>query len=117
MWPIILIITFILLSGIGDALGFIHSGKVWQGNQFMWREAIKSGLGFQLGVIAFWFALRHLQTVGVVAPETQTVLWFGATIIGVALMSGRFVNWHTLDQIVAIAVLAGIGWLMFRTSG
>lgn len=116
MWSIALIITFILISGIGDALGFVHSGKVWQGNQFVWQEALKATLGFQLGVIAFWMALRYLQVVGVVAPETQTMLWFGATIIGVALMSGKFANWHMIDQLVAMGVLTGIGWLLFRTS-
>ena len=117
MWPVIFVITFTLLSGLGDALGFIHAGRVWQAGQFVWREAVKSALGFQFGVFAFWIALRYLQAFGVVSTETQTLLWFGATIVGVAVLSGRFVGWHAIDQAVAIAVLAGIGWLLFRTGG
>lgn len=114
---IALIVLFILLSGIGDAVGFVHSGRVWRQGQFVWQEALKAALGFQLGAFAFWMALRYLHQLGVLAAETQTVLWFGATIVGVALMSGRFAGWHIADQLVAVGVLLGIGWLLFRTAG
>lgn len=115
MWTLTLIVIFLVLSGIGDALGFVHAGKVWHDGRVVWAEAAKSALGFQLGAVCFWMALRHLQAVGIVAPETTTLLWFGATIIGVALLSGRFLGWHLAEQVVAVAVLLGIGWLMART--
>ncbi len=115
MWTLTLIVIFLVLSGIGDALGFVHAGKIWHDGRVVWAEAAKSALGFQLGAVCFWMALRHLQAVGVVAPETTTLLWFGATIIGVALLSGRFLGWHLAEQAVAVAVLLGIGWLMART--
>jgi len=38
-------------------------------------------------------------------------------MIGVATISGRVFSWPLLDQGVAVAVLVGIGWLIFRTSG
>lgn len=115
MWPIILIITFTLLSGFGDAQGFIHASKVWQAGQFVWAEAAKSALSFQFGVFMFWLAIRYLKQFGVVLPEVQTLLWFGVTIVGVALLSGKVAQWQRIDQFVGIGVLAGIGWLLFHT--
>jgi hypothetical protein len=44
------------------------------------------------------------------------MVWFGATIVGVAALSGQLLRWHPADQFVALAVMAGIGWLLFRTA-
>jgi hypothetical protein len=33
----------------------------------------------------------------------------------VALISGRLAAWRRLDQLVAVVVLLGIGWLLLRT--
>jgi divalent metal cation (Fe/Co/Zn/Cd) transporter len=44
----------------------------------------------------------------------QTLFWFSATIVGVALLSGRILEWPRVDQLVAAGVLAGIGWLVYR---
>jgi len=117
MWSVLLIIGFTLLSGLGDAQGFIHAGKVWQGDRIVWSEAFKSALGFQFGVFMFWLALRYLKGFGIVSAEVQTLLWFGVTIVGVAALSGKFVRWHTIDQAISVTVLVGIGWLLFRTGG
>jgi hypothetical protein len=65
----------------------------------------------------YWVAIRSYQQLGVLFAETQVLFWFAVTIVGVAIFSGKFARWHTIDQIVAVAVLAGIGWLLFRTGG
>jgi hypothetical protein len=116
MGTLVCIVLFTLLSGVGDAQGFLYAGKVWNDGQFQWLEALKSAAGFQFGVLMYWFALRHLQASGVVAVEVQTLFWFGATIIGVALLGGQFLRWPISDQLAALGVLSGIGWLMFRTA-
>jgi hypothetical protein len=116
MTSLLLVIVWTLLCGIGDALGFIHAGRVWQQGRFVGAEALKSALGFQFGVVMYWLALRELMAYGIVATETQTLVWFGATIIGVAALSGELLRWHPADQAVAIVVLLGIGWLLFRTA-
>jgi len=116
MESILLIALFTLLSGWGDAHGFVHAGKVWSSGSFDGVEALKSAAGFQFGVFMYWFAARHLAAHGVVAPEVQTLFWFAATIIGIAAMSGHFVRWPFADQATAVAVLLGIGWLMVRTA-
>jgi hypothetical protein len=36
------------------------------------------------------------------------------TIVGVAIVSGRFLAWRVGDQALAVAVLAGLGWLLVR---
>lgn len=112
MW----VVVFTLLCGLGDALGFVHAARVWQDGRFAWVEAAKSALGFQLGVAMYWLALRELTRWGVASAEAQTMVWFGATIIGVAVLSGQLLRWHPADQAVAALVLAGIGWLLFRTA-
>ena len=116
MESILLIALFTLLSGLGDAQGFVHAGKVWSGGSFDGIEALKSAAGFQFGVFMYWFAARHLASQGVVAPEVQTLFWFAATIIGIAAMSGHFLRWPLADQALAVALLLGIGWLMVRTA-
>jgi hypothetical protein len=112
--PLIAVLT--VLCGLGDAQGFIHAGKVWQGSQFDWSHALKSAAGFQFGVVTYWFVLRLLADHGIVAVEVQTLFWFVATIVGVALLSRQALQWPLIDQAVASCVLVGVGWLMYRTS-
>lgn len=108
------IVMFTVLSGLGDAEGFIHASKVWQDGRFVWAEALKCIAGFQFGMLMYWLALWKLSSHGVVAVEIQTLFWFSATIIGVALLSGRMLRWPAIDKAVAVAVLTGIGWLLCR---
>jgi hypothetical protein len=109
-----LIVMFTALSGLGDAEGFIHASRVWQNGRFVWIEAFKCIVGFQFGMFMYWLALWKLTEYGVVAAEVQTLFWFSATIVGVALLSGRILEWPRVDQLVAVGVLAGIGWLVYR---
>ena len=108
------IVMFTVLSGLGDAEGFIHASKVWQDGRFVWSEALKCFAGFQFGMLMYWLALWKLSSHGVVAVEVQTLFWFAATIIGVALLSGRILRWPAIDKAVAVTVLTGIGWLLCR---
>jgi hypothetical protein len=113
----LILLVATLVCGAADALGFVHASRVWQAGRFVWREALMSAGGFQVGVVMYWIALRTLGAWGVLATEAQTLVWFAATIIGVAMLSGQFMRWQVLDQAVAVAVLAGTGWLLARTGG
>jgi hypothetical protein len=115
MWPILLVIFFTLISGFGDAHGFLHSSRIWQDGRFVWPEAIRAMAGFLFGILMFWFSLRWLAQLGVASAEVQSLLWFSVTIVGVALLSGQFFRWERIDQVVAAVVLAGMGWLLIRT--
>ena len=116
MRSVILIAVFTTLAGLGDAKGFIHASRVWQDGSFMWMEAGKCTAAFTFGMAMYWLALGKLAGHGVVAVEIQTLFWFVATIVGVALLSGRIASWPLVDQAVALCILTGIGWLLYRGS-
>ena len=111
---VLLIVVFTLLSGIGDAAGFVCASRIWSEGRFTWVEALKCLAGFQFGMLMYWLALWKLSEHGIVSAEIQTLGWFVVTIIGVALLSGRIFSWAPLDQAVAGAVLMGVFWLMYR---
>jgi hypothetical protein len=104
----------LVVSGIGDAQGFVYSGQVWDGGHIVPAAAGKSPLGFALGTLAYWLAIRYLREVGAVSTALQTMIWFGVRIAGVALVSGDFFRWSALNQALAASVLAGITWLLVQ---
>jgi hypothetical protein len=114
---IFLIIMLTLFSGLADSLGFIHSAKIWQEGRVVWAEVGKAALGFGVGISIYWYMLKYMTELGVVAPELQSLFWFGLTLIGTAIASGAFREWARTEQMVAVAVLLGIGWLILRTGG
>src|SRR5260370_13168878 len=99
---VILLITLTLISGLADAQGFVHASNVWIHGKLIWPEVMKSALGFGLGILAYWICIRFLQDFSIISPEIQTVGWFTATIIGVAIFSGKFFHWQIVDQLVGI---------------
>jgi len=109
-----LILAMTLVSGIADAQGFIHADRIWQGGKARWDEVGKSALGFIIGIAVYWRSLKHMKHLGILSPETQTIVWFSVTIAGVALVSGKAFRWPLVDQAVALVVLSGVGWLMVR---
>lgn len=112
-----IIIVISVLSGLADSQGFIHASKIWANNKLVWNEVGKSALGFAIGITLYWIVLKYMNAAGIVAPEIQTLIWFSITILGVAVISRSFFRWQTIDQLVGIAVLAGVAWLMVRTGG
>jgi uncharacterized membrane protein YfcA len=114
-WISIILLT--TLSGICDALGFLHASRIWhKDGNVDWTELLISAAGFAAGVSLYWLAVKYLQIAGIVSPELQTTCWFGITIIGVAVLSNQFTRWVPLDQFIAVAVLCGIAWLIGRTN-
>ena len=112
-----LIVAITLISGVGDSQGFIHAARMWQDGKIVWNEFGKSASGFSVGIGSYWLAVKYLKEFGVFSPETQTLLWFGVTIIGVALISRKFFVWQKIDQLVAGFVFLAISWLLFRIVG
>jgi len=114
---VVLVIFLTVLSGIGDSQGFVHSSQIWVNGKFVGSSALKAGLGFSFGILTYWIVVRYLQVLGIVSAEFQTLLWFSITIVGVAIVSKSFLAWNLVDQSVAIAILFGLGWLMYRQGG
>ncbi len=111
---IVLLIACTLISGLADAQGFIHASKMWLNGELVLPEVFKSALGFGLGIASFWLCIRFLQDLRIISPEIQTAGWFTVAIIGVAIFSGKFLHWRIIEQIVGIAVILGIAWLLVR---
>jgi hypothetical protein len=113
----VLLIVLTLISGLADAQGFVHASNIWLNGKLIWPEVIKSASGFGLGIVAYWICIKFLQDFRIISPEIQTIGWFTATIIGVAIFSGKFFHWQIVNQIVGIAVLLGVVWLLVRQVG
>ena len=111
------VLAVTLLAGVADAQGFIHAARIWQDGKLILGELWKSALGFFFGITMYWLSLRYMKGLGIVTPEIQTLIWFGVTIVGVAVVSGKVLRWPLIEQAVAAGVLLGIGWLLFRTGG
>lgn len=111
----IIIIILTLLSGFGDAKGFFHAANIWRNGTIIWAELSKSALGFGIGISAYWIVIKYLKEFGVNSPEIQTIGWFIVTIIGVAVLSGKFSHWERIDQIIGVVLVAGFSFLLFRT--
>jgi hypothetical protein len=59
----------------------------------------------------------YLKQAAIISAEIQMLIWFIVAIVGVAVISGKFLHWQLLDQIVGIVVLSGVAWLVVRTGG
>ena len=62
--------------------------------------------------------IMSVNQIGIIfSPEIKTLAWFRATIVGLALFSGKFLHWQYVDQAVGVAVLCGVAFLLVRTGG
>jgi hypothetical protein len=111
----LLVLALCLVSGVGDSFGFIHASRIWQNDRLVWTEFGWSAMGFALGIGMYWISLRFMGRLGIVSPDVQTIVWFAVTIVGVALMSGKFSKWPIPDQLVAAVVAVGLAWLLVRS--
>jgi len=112
----VVITVFTVAAGVFDSLAFHYSAGMWQGGRLVLAQAAKAAGSFAVGIVLYWVAIRYLGEVGVVLPEIQTLIWFAVTIVGVAVLGGRFLQMPVLDQIVAGNALVSLGWLIVRTS-
>jgi len=114
-WTGLIVLVLIVLSGFLDSLGFVYASKVWQKDTLSWIDLAKSAAGWWGGITMYVLSLRFMARLGVTSAELQTIVWFAMTIIGVVIISGKFLGWPRLEQAVAVLVLIGLGWLLART--
>ena len=89
-----LVSAFTILTGYADSRGFVHAARVWDGGQIVWREVALSGLGFLLGVVAYWIVVRFAGELGIRSALLQTMGWFAVTIFAVALTQAGQQRWQ-----------------------
>lgn len=112
-----MVTVFTVITGYADSRGFVHAARVWSDGQVVWREVALSGLGFLVGVIAYWIVVRYASQLGVQSALLQTMGWFAVTIFAVALTDIGHIRWQLLDTATAGVVVAGLGLLLYRTGG
>jgi len=95
-------------------VGFVYAAQIWRQDALSWADLGKSALGWGVGITLYVVSLRYMARLGVTSVEIQTAVWFAMTIIGVVIFSGKFFSWPRLEQMVAVLVLVGLGWLMVR---
>lgn len=112
-----IVVVLTVLSGLADSHGFIHASRMWRDGSLDTPELLKSAAWFALGIALFWLSVRYMDAVWDLSAEVKTTLWFAATIVGVAAVSGSFLHWKPADQLVGLGVLGGMAWLLWRTGG
>ncbi len=117
LFPLICLILLTLCSGVFDAQGFIYASQVWKDGVLVKAAAAKSIAYFFVGMALYLFSLRFQQQISVISPELQSLFWFSVTLVGVAIINGKFMQWSNLDRVIALVILFGIGWLFIRTGG
>ena len=111
---VVLVIALTLFSGLADSRAFLFAAKTWENDRLNYLLLGKSLLFFGFGILLYILSLKFLRYLGVHSATIQTSLWFMATLIGLAILSGDFLKWQRLDQTVAVLVAAGLTWLVVR---
>jgi hypothetical protein len=109
-----LVIALTLFSGLADSRAFLYAAQTWQDDRLDFLLLGKALLFFAFGILLYILSLKFLRYLGVHSATIQTSLWFLATIVGLAIISGEFLKWQWLDQAIAIVVAAGLTWLVVR---
>ena len=112
---ILTLVIATIISGYADSRGFLYSSQVWANNSIDYSALTKSGAGFTIGIIAYWIALKSLQDLNVAtSSEIQTLGWFVITIIGVAISSGDFMKWDSVDKFISLSIMGRFCVLLVR---
>src|SRR5579859_2548506 len=108
----ILVLVLTVTSGVMDAQGFVYAGRAWPGGHLDWTAVGRSLLAFFAGISLYIGAVRFMQAMGLSAAALQSAIWFAVTVIGIAALDGSVLQWTRLQQWVAVAVIAGLTWLV-----
>jgi hypothetical protein len=108
----LLVLVLTVTSGVMDARGFVYAGRAWPDGNLDWTAVGQSMLAFFVGISLYIGAVRFMQAVGLHAVALQSGIWFVATAIGIAALDGTVMQWTRLQQLVAVAVMAGLAWLI-----
>jgi hypothetical protein len=111
---VLLVVALTLFSGLADSRAFLHASQTWHNDHLNALELGRSLLFFAVGILLYILSLKFLRYLGVHSATIQTCLWFLATLVGLAILSGEFLRWQRLDQAIALGVAGGLAWLIVR---
>ena len=110
----LIIIILAIIGGFAESQGYIHASKVWDKGKLVWYHVTMSTLGYVIGTILLFAVIRLLQEAKIFSAELQTIIWFTTTMLGVALVSGKYFSWPLAEKVVSLFIIIGIGWLLIR---
>jgi hypothetical protein len=102
-------------SGLLDARGFVYAARAWPGGQLDLKMGITSLAAFGGGLTAYILAIKFMQNAGIQGVALQSGIWFVITAIGIAAMDGTLVQWTRSQQVVGVAVVVALTWLIATT--
>jgi hypothetical protein len=116
LWGMLVVLGLTSLSGVLDARGFIYASRAWPDGQFDLRWGASAVVTFIGGMSCYVLAVRFMNGLGVQGAALQSALWFVMTAVGVAVMDASILNWTRTQQVVAMLVAVGLGWLLATTA-
>jgi hypothetical protein len=112
---IVLVLLCTALSGVLDARGFVYASRAWPGGQIDWPIGLLAIGSFLGGLSLYVVAVRFLQAAGISSVALQSGVWFVVTAVGIAAFDGSMLQWSRPQQIVALVIAIGLGWLIVTT--
>jgi len=110
----IVISTLLLLASAWfDAKGFVYATQSWNPSGTLnLKPTLLTAIFFIVGLTLYFFSVRFMTVAGAASTTMQSLLWFFATIAGIAILSGDFVKWNAMQYIAVIMVVAGMSYLL-----
>lgn len=108
-----LAVALTLIAATVESRGFVMSFDAFKDGQFFPWYLVWSFLLYSLGIIIDYGALGVLAKSKYYMPELLALIFFTATIIGIAFFSGQFVIWSLSEKIVAGLIVVGLGYLTY----
>ncbi len=102
-------------SGLLDARAFVFAARVWPGGRFDWKLGLASLACFAGGIGLYVLAVKFMHNAGIQGVALQSGIWFVVTAIGIAAMDGTIVHWTRSQQVVGLAVVVALCWLISST--
>jgi len=73
-------------------------------------------MGYGFGITTWLFAVKYLKHLGGLGPSLQATAWFVLTVVGVAIATGEFLGWPTVDKLLAVTCISSFALLVYRVS-
>jgi hypothetical protein len=109
---LLLVLILTVTSGVMDARGFLYAGRAWPEGHIDWTAVGQSMLAFFAGISLYIGAVRFMKQMGLGAVALQSAIWFAVTAIGISALDGTVMQWTRLQQLVGVAVVGGLAWLI-----
>jgi hypothetical protein len=105
-----------IVSGAADSYGFNQAVKIWVDGQVVGSALARSSAGYAIGIAFYWLALRFVVNTHNASATLLTLVWFGATIVGVGVISGDTSSWDSVTWTLSVIVVLAIGGMLYKIS-